>query len=52
MGYQLDNQVKPSTRRIETELWFTEEPNGPSDTELKFIPRDMIVDAKAPSGIP
>lgn len=39
VGYQLD-------------IWFTGEPNGASDAELKFSPREMTVEAKAPSGIP
>lgn len=33
-------------------IWFIEEPNGASDAELKFIPREMTVAARAPSGIP
>lgn len=48
LGYWLDIQGKPSTRKMEIELQFTGESNGDSDAALRLIPREMIVEAKAP----
>lgn len=43
----MDIQVKPFKRKMERELWLLRESNGASDIDLKFIPREMIVEAKA-----